>query len=648
MKAAEVASASARSPGAAVTGATLGLAFGILEGLGVFALSLIPGALNWRTANSFHALWITPLVYAALFALLALLIAFPWRLLRRPAPVGPLVFLLVLLGIYLLGRLPNVVAGWACAVLAFGVAARAAASSKRWGSAFMRRALPRLGAAVAALALVCVGFAWGWETWRMHKLPPVSGSPPNVLLLVIDTQRADHLSAYGYERPTSPNLEAIAAEGVLFEAAYSHSSWTLPSHVTLFTGVPQHVHRAGVMRQPYMAGGHRTLAEVLARAGYATAGFVANTYWTGRQTGLARGFIHYEDFYGRPADVFLRTTLGRVLTYEVVPKVIPVIDMPGRKRADELNGDLLDWLDGLGERPFFAFVNYFDVHKPYFPPPEARGRFGWTPPRATGEIDIGAITGDEATKADPRNEIAGYDESIIAVDAAIGRLHSELDQRGLLDRTLVVITSDHGEAFGENGIVSHGQGLWQSQVRVPLILRYPPAVPAGLRVAAAVGNEGLAATITDLLGIDHAFPGSSLAGAWQDPAWNPGPVIVEEGHRWRGTEVPVARGWVAGIADERFHLVMEQSGAFEVYDLVADPRGLEDAKALHDHPRIREWREQLRSMDLSGLEPATGPFGRFTDFVAGSGDDRPERKRRAAASAASQQRAGNGLAGRTK
>ncbi len=648
MKAAEVASASARSPGAAVTGATLGLAFGILEGLGVFALSLIPGALNWRTANSFHALWITPLVYAAVFAILAVLIALPWRLRRRPAPAAPLVFVLVFLGIYLLGRLPNVLLGWACAVLAIGVAGRAYTLSKRWRPGAMRYALSRLGGAVLALLLVCSGFALGREAWRMRRLPQVTGSPPNVLLLLIDTQRADHLSAYGYERPTSPNLDAIGAEGVLFEAAYSHSSWTLPSHVSLFTGLPQHEHRAGVMRQPYMARGHATLAEVLARAGFATAGFVANTYWAGRQTGLARGFIHYEDFYGRPADVLLRTTLGRVLTYEVVPKLIPVIDMPGRKRADELNGDLLDWLDGIGERPFFAFVNYFDVHKPYFPPPETRGRFGWTPPRGTGEIDIGAITGKEQEAVDTDNEIAGYDESILALDAAIGRLRSELVRRGVWDRTLVIITSDHGEAFGENGIMSHGQGLWQSQVRVPLILRYPAAIPPGLRVSAAVGNDGIAATITELLELDRTMPGLSLTGAWRDPAWSPGPVIVEEGHRWRGTEVPAARGWVAGVADERFHLVMEQSGDFQVYDLASDPGGLEDAKNLHDHPRIREWRDQLRSMDMSGLEPAIGPLGRFTDFVANSGRDGPEGERRVASSAASQQRAGNGLAGRTK
>src|SRR5690606_6332784 len=135
----------------------------------------------------------------------------------------------------------------------------------------------------------------------------------------------------------------------------------------MFVGRALHDHQAGLMRRPFLDERFPTLAEELRQGGYATGGFVANTYWCGRQTGLDRGFIRYEDMFGNVGDAIARTSLGRLLAYDVLPR-FRVMDVPGRKYAAEINSDLIDWIDDLDDRPFFAFVNYFDVHGPYLPP----------------------------------------------------------------------------------------------------------------------------------------------------------------------------------------------------------------------------------------------------------------------------------------
>src|SRR6185295_8221902 len=218
---------------------------------------------------------------------------------------------------------------------------------------------------------------------------------------------------------------------------------------------------------------------------------VANTFWCGRNTGLDRGFVHYEDFYGNVGDALARTVLGRTMYDEVLPHV-GVVDFPGRKHAADINARVLDWIDGVGDRPFFVFANYMDVHGPYIPPPSYEGRFGPKgPPRRANEIELGAIDGGTRvpSAAVLRAWIDRYDESLLYLDEQIGRLLDELARRGVLDNTIVVFTSDHGENWGEHELIYHGHSLYQEQIRIPLIVRYPARVAAGTRSAAPVALE---------------------------------------------------------------------------------------------------------------------------------------------------------------
>jgi arylsulfatase A-like enzyme len=561
-------------------GTWLGLLYGFIEGGAFWVLSFIPGALSWRTGNDYHALWFAPLFYTVSFTILGALVALLSRLRESLPWERILVFLCAGTGTFLLLSLPGVLWRTACAALALGIGVQAAAIHARHAdrvAAIRTRTLPLLAAAVVLVAIGSAGFSRARETLAMKRLPaiPPGAQRPNILLLVIDTERADHLSSYGYARETSPRIDALAREGVLFEQAYSHSSWTLPSHATMFTGQPMHEHRAGLVRRPYLDGRFPTLAEVLRDAGYVTGGFVANTYWCGRQTGLARGFVRYEDFYGSLGDATARTVLGRTIKYQVLPW-LGSDEIPGRKDARTITDDVLAWVDGIEGRPFFAFANYFDVHAPYRPPPQTAGKFGWAPERerSTG-IDIGAL--DEIKTLPPPEELerqkAGYDESMLYVDQEIGRLTEELRRRGALDNTVVIITSDHGESWGEHGLLRHGHSLYGDQVRVPLIVRYPRAFPSGARVPHPVGNQQLPATIAELAGLGaHPFPGRSLVRA-ADPG-DPGrdTVLLEVGRRSIARRIwPVARGWVAGLVADRWHFLVEQSGRTDLYDIRADP-----------------------------------------------------------------------------
>src|SRR6185312_9177604 len=163
--------------------------------------------------------------------------------------------------------------------------------------ALMRRTLLPLAGLVVVIAIIEPTTSVAIDRFARARLPAAERRA-NVLLLVADTLRADHVSAYGYARPTTPRLDRLASEGWMFLDAYSASSWTLPAHASMMTGRRMHEHRAGQQSRPYLDRRFATLAEVLGRAGYASGGFVANTFWCGRNTGLDRGFVHYEDFYG--------------------------------------------------------------------------------------------------------------------------------------------------------------------------------------------------------------------------------------------------------------------------------------------------------------------------------------------------------------
>jgi arylsulfatase A-like enzyme len=290
--------------------------------------------------------------------------------------------------------------------------------------------------------------------------------------------------------------------------------------------------------------------------------------------------------------------------YEVLPHV-GVVDFPGRKRAAQINERVLDWIATVGDRPFFVFANYMDVHGPYIPPPSYEGRFGPKgPPWRASEIELGAI--DNATKvpnaAVLRAWIDRYDESLFHLDEQIGRLLDELARRGALDNTIVVFTSDHGENWGEHDLIYHGHSLYQEQIRIPLIVRFPPRVAAGTRSVAPAALEQVPRLITDLVGIAAApFPGLTFetyaaAGA--------NSIAVSEVGRRRGVPPswPTASGGLRSLQTERWQLIESDVGGVELYDLETDPRQLQN---LAPDTRFADVLASMRRR-LSAEVPAPG------------------------------------------
>ncbi len=233
---------------------------------------------------------------------------------------------------------------------------------------------------------------------RWRHLPAAAPDAPNVLVIVVDTLRADHVSSYGYARPTTPNLDRMAQQGVRFDNAISPCSWSLPSHVSLLTGLYQFEHGVGsVQPEPWLGwgnkgmGGFPTLGEALERRGYRTGAFSANRTYFSRDLGFGRGFVHFEDYFQSASDAFVRTLYGREFAriylkrsdHSLVKRTLRRLgftslldqDAEGsgsyggafgvRKRADVVNQEVMEWIDRDRQRPFFAFLNYFDVHDPY-------------------------------------------------------------------------------------------------------------------------------------------------------------------------------------------------------------------------------------------------------------------------------------------
>jgi arylsulfatase A-like enzyme len=559
--------------------ARIGLAYGFVEGGLAYGLSLIPGALTWQNATSADVLVVAPLFYGVAFAAMSLpLVAL--------AAVLPTVRWLVVLGTgigflagfllaasehQLFGPTTRVVVGLGVAVAA-GRWLATRAPERLLDGGLRRLAWSAL--ALALLAGLVFGGRWARERLLLARLPTPAPTRPNVLLLVMDTQRADHLSSYGYARPTTPRLDALATRGTRFEHAWSSAPSTLPSHASLMTGRAPEEHGAGMGGRTYLDGRFPTIADALRRNGYATGGFVANVFWTGRHTGLGRGFVHYEDFFGPLGDVVNRVALGRLLAWRVLPRLGMIHQVPGRKAAAEVNREFLDWVDDVSDRPFFAFLNYFDVHAPYVPPPAYRGLLGPVPRRRLRRIEIG---GWDEHRSPPDSSVVAswadrYDESLRYLDAQIGALLDSLDARGSLSRTLVVVTSDHGESFGEHGTIHHGGSVHQEQIRVPLIVVEPGGAPLGRVDQSPIGLTQVPAMIGCLLGIRMPGflaprPGRGSPCRPDDPAWSIGVREPGAPPTWQ-----TSGGWAASVVKDRWHLITLQDGRHELYDLEADPR----------------------------------------------------------------------------
>ncbi len=567
--------------------AALGLATGLAE---TALLALARFGLDRFTHLNPQSAWLAPISYLLLFLLLtALLRVLAWRVSPDRMLRWVLLVCMALGGagvLFLYQRLSKL----AALLVAAGIATQLSLMLARRAGRFVplaRRAVPVLALLVTA---VFAGLNGRWlleERRALAALPAPPAGAPNVLLIIWDTVRAASLSLYGYERPTSPNLQRLAESGVAFDHAYSTAPWTLPSHASVFTGLlaPE---LSADWRTPLDAR-PRTLAEVLRDRGWRTGGFAANTYNTSRETGLARGFTHYADYFVFSAGDLLRSSslMRAIVNRPRWRHALHMDDLPGRKRAPDVDAEFLRWAGRDNGHPFFAFLNYFDAHDPYLPPSPWDTLFG---PRLPGRDPVLR----QVRKLSPREVVAerdAYDGSIAYLDQHLGMLLDSLRQRGMLDNTIVIVTADHGEEFGEHGVFTHGNSLYDRVLHVPLVISWPRSVPRGARVDAWISLRDVAATVLDVLGVpsDSLLPGRSLARWWIAPpglATRPDTLIAAVSYAsGNPTNYPVSHGDMRATFADPLKLIRDGDGAFELYDLRQDPDERHDLSTTADSVR---------------------------------------------------------------
>lgn len=431
---------------------------------------------------------------------------------------------------------------------------------------------------------------------------------PNILLLVIDTLRADHCSSYGYPKETTPFLDKMAAEGVRFARHFSGAPWTTPSLATLFTGRPAAEHGLDNIERALPA--HLpTLAGDLRRAGYYTLGVLCNPCAAGRM-GFSRGFDRYDDF-----------TIALDLEMNLFGG--------GAKRAinDSITGPhvtrtILKHLAARPlDKPWFVFALYFDPHHDYVPTEEYRRLFSAAPP--------GALPPMEAWKKDTvelREAVARYDAEIRQTDDEIAALMDKLRAAGHFgDDDLLVWTADHGEEFREHGGLLHGRTYFDEAVHVPLALRWPGRLPAGRVVEALTSHEDVAAALSRAAGIEDKpeigdKPGIGDNSKDKNDAVRPAPAAdiwklatgeTDTGRSGTGLSGDDARRGAAWRADG--WLIVHDGARRDAYDLVDDP-GQQNRLDPTAHPESRRlenvlsaWREaaEARRVESDGVtEPA--------------------------------------------
>jgi arylsulfatase A-like enzyme len=580
-------------------GLAAGLFTGLIEALVLLTRRLVLGRLVHVSA---HFGWMAPVGDLVLFALPALILALCARLWPKLVPPRVVFFLFAFFGFAALLLMEPGFHKVAVLALAAGLAFQTARMISRKTEAWDRRSgivLGTLAAVVAIIGVASVGFFAVRERITIGRLPGAPKDRPNVLLIILDTVRAKSLSLYGYHRDTSPSLTRLAERGVRFDRAFSTAPWTLPSHASLLTGDYPHQLSADWIEP--LDRKVPTLAERFSAAGYATGGFVANVGYLSWEFGLNRGFAHYEDYLFRPRDILESTSIGRQLDYSFLVRDLLHTDQHlVRVDAPSINRRFLSWVDQRGERPFFAFLNYYDAHGPYLPPAPWDRRYG--APRVDNRSTLHRFLGSPfgpLPQAVIEREMEQYDGALAYLDDQIGKLIEELDRRHLLDHTIVLLTADHGEEFGEHGLFDHGNSLYRPSVQVPLLVVYRGGAPEGREVEQPVTLRDVAATLTDLAGLPPGVvPGGSLARFWREiPSVEPhtqSPVISEVSKGIRTPpQYPVSRGDMRSLVEGGQRYILGGDGREQLFDLSDDwehhPLNVTDTVAMPFRNELSRW-----------------------------------------------------------
>jgi arylsulfatase A-like enzyme len=563
---------------------SIGLCGGYLDFLAMFVVKHFRDEEGYfRTGKDF--LWTVPIGHVLLLIFPVLLLAVVGRGRRRAPSLDSCSWLFatcaisaVLLRLPLYGISSLLLAGGLGRLVSGPITALVKRPARR------RYILAGLLSLLGLLAALSSGRELVQEYRAVNGLPATRSDARNVVLIVWDTVRAYNLTTNRYPRRTTPNLERWAQRGVQYKLAVAPAPWTYPSHSCFLTG--QWPYKLNSQWAHVLDSPDPTIAEYLAQCGYQTAGFAANTNYLSYETGLNRGFTHFEDYPLTPQSFFGRTAPGEWL----LKKILSQIDFYNLKwlfirsrDAREINDAFLDWLPRRRpDRPFFAYLNYFDAHMPYVPSPRYPTRFG-VQPRSPRDYRF-LHDFDLANKSNmpPRDIVMArdcYDDCIAFLDEQLGKLLDALERQGILENTLVIITSDHGEAFGDHRFYGHGNTLHLDEIAVPLVVLSPGA-PAGRVVVAPVSLRDLPATILDQLGLAEGspFPGHTLAAYWWlTPGQAPpiiSPALAEQAYAAafepRKDRSQSVRAFQFSLVAQGRHYVRDHNGSEQLYDLNSD------------------------------------------------------------------------------
>jgi arylsulfatase A-like enzyme len=437
---------------------------------------------------------------------------------------------------------------------------------------------------------------------------------PNIVIVVLDSVRRDHLGCYGHHLPTTPNIDRIAEEGVRYENAAATSCWTLPSHASLFTGLYPSQH--GVDLDHLGFGPNvSTLAEVLSRRGYASAAISCNGFITAR-TGLTRGFdasVDVEGLHGSTRGVG-RVVRGLHRRWRSLRRR----DRGGRRAIDLA----ARWIRARKDEPFLLFVNLMECHLPYSLDPRLRLRFvpeqrherALAVPQDPFGVLAGRVHLDDEDIEDLRLQ---YDGCLRYVDDLVGRLDDTIAAHELRDCTALLLTSDHGESFGEKGLHDHQYGLYEHLVSVPLVARYPGRELGGSVDCSLVQLTDLYATAVELAGASEGQAGSDglslLSSATRTAVYAEylRPNLRPFERRFPNADVARHGRRLRSIRVENDKLILSDDGARELYDLGEDPKETTD---------LAKDRQTTTDRLLAQLENTLGPWPESTD----SGQAGPE------------------------
>jgi arylsulfatase A-like enzyme/Flp pilus assembly protein TadD len=378
-----------------------------------------------------------------------------------------------------------------------------------------------------------------------------TAAPPNLVLVTIDTLRADRVGCYGHAAAATPALDGLAREGVLVEDAVVQVPQTRPSHASIFTGRYPFEHGLRDNYSPPLDARTPTLAALLQERGYQTAAFIG-AYPVSRASGLDRGFATFDDPFGADSRASVR-------------------DVRVERPADAVVDRALHWLDAPRTRPFFAWVHLFDPHAPYEPPAPYRRRFARRP----------------------------YDGEVAFADAQVGRLLAWLDRARLRESTLVVVTSDHGEGLGDHGEDEHLLLVYDTTLRVPLLLAWPGRLPAGARVRGQFRSIDLMPTVLELLG----QPAPPVTGVSRADALRTGGRIPDNESYAESLYGRLHFGWAAlrSLRGEGWKLI--DAPRPELYRIAEDPG--EEGNLIDRRANVAEaMRARLRHYDAADPDPS--------------------------------------------